>query len=194
MVILLTEYIDRLHCQSRGDGRANVHVAYHDISSLQQLQRTIYSTLRQFHSVLRVTLKDMSTWAVDVAGAQHGQLNAIVPFADYDRRFIAKNLGICPYGKNAVDVDTPVLTGNARDTVVTMQLGELRSHQADELAEWEYHNVTVRKLLKAKHEEYQSLKTDLVEYLAVASASSLAKATAARKLSLFSSNFMGWRV
>ena len=61
-----------------------------------------------FHSILRVTLKDMSTWAVDVAGAQHGQHNAIVPFAEYDRRFIAKNLGIRPYGTNAVDVDTPV--------------------------------------------------------------------------------------
>ena len=46
------------------------------------------------------------------------------------------------------------------------QLEENLSHQFDELAEWEYHHLTVQKLLKAKREEYSLLKTQLVEHLA----------------------------
>ena len=118
------------------------------------------------HHILRVTLKDNSVWAVDVAGAQHSQHNPVVLFANYQQDSIAKILDTRPVGTNARNIQVPVFTRNPGNMILAMQLEENLSHQFDELAEWEYHPLTVQKLLKAKREEYSLLKTQLVEHLA----------------------------
>lgn len=118
------------------------------------------------HHILRVTLKDKSVWAVDVAGAQHAQQNSVVPFTNYARDSIAKILDTRPFGTNARNTHLPVLARNPGNMVLAMQHEENHSHQCDELAEWEHHRVTVPKLLKLKREEYLRLKTELVAHLA----------------------------
>ena len=118
------------------------------------------------HHILRVTLKDRSVWAVDVAGAQHGQHNPIVPFAKYQQDSIAKILDTRPFATNARNIHIPVLARNPDGMILAMQLEENFSHQRDELAEWVYHHVTTPDLLKAKREVYLRLKTQLIEHLA----------------------------
>lgn len=121
------------------------------------------------HHILRVTLKDKSVWAIDVAGAQHAQHNPVVLFANYARDYIAAIVATRPFGTSARNIHDPINTrnpGKLNNIILALQLGENLSHQIDELAEWEHHHVTVPQLLKAKREVYQSLKTKLVEHLA----------------------------
>ena len=121
------------------------------------------------HHILRVTLKDKSVWAVDIAGAQHAQHNPVVPFADYARDSIATILATRPFGTSARNIHDPINTrnpGNPSNLILMLQLSENLGHQIDELAEWEHHHVTVPQLLKAKREAYQSLKAELVQHLA----------------------------
>jgi dGTP triphosphohydrolase len=50
--------------------------------------------------------------------------------------------------------------------MLMLELSQTLEHQIDELTEWVHNNVAVPKLLKAKREAYQSLKTKLVADLA----------------------------
>jgi hypothetical protein len=118
------------------------------------------------HHVLRVTLKDNSTWAVDLAGAQHGQYKPVLPFSDYDKVSIAKILETRPFGASEGQSEIPVNARNPGNMFVALSLIDNTSHQADEFAEWEYHHATVQGLLKAKSDLYQTLKAQLVKHLA----------------------------
>ena len=121
------------------------------------------------HHILRVTLKDGSIWVVDVAGAQHGQHNPVVPFADYERDYIAKILATRAFGTSSRNIHDPVNTrnpGNPGNIMLMLELSQTLEHQIDELTEWEHNHVAVPKLLKTKREAYQSLKTELVAHLA----------------------------
>lgn len=128
------------------------------------------------HHILRVTLKDGSVWAVDVAGAQYGQHSPVVPFAQYARDSIAKILATRPFGTSFRNIHDPVSTrnpGNPGNILLMLQLSQTLEHHIDELAEWEHHHVAIPGLLKAKREAYQSLKTALVAHLATQARESL---------------------
>ena len=118
------------------------------------------------HHVLRVTLKDNSTWAVDLAGAQHGQYKPVLPFSDYDKVSIAKILETRPFGASKGRPDIPVNARNPGNILPAISLTGNMIHQVDELAEWEYHHITVQGLLKAKSDVYHTLKAQLVNHLA----------------------------
>jgi hypothetical protein len=121
------------------------------------------------HHILRITLKDGSIWAVDIAGVQHGQHNPVVLFANYERDYIAKILATRAFGTSSRNIHDPVNTrnpGNPGSIMLMLELSQTLEHQIDELTEWEYQHVAVPKLLKAKREAYQSLKAGLVAYLA----------------------------
>lgn len=118
------------------------------------------------HHILRVTLRDNSTWAVDLAGAQHGQHKPVLPFSDYDEVYIAKILETRPFGASQGRTDIPVNMRNPGNMFLALSLVENTSHQADELFEWEHHHVTVQDLLKAKNDVYLPLKAQLTSHLA----------------------------
>lgn len=119
------------------------------------------------HSVLRVTLKDGSAWVQDLAGAQHGQQKPVMPFADSDRAYIASILSSREFGTSARSVQS-VLKRHPGDLPLEMRWSENQDYQIDELAEWEYHNVAVKELLKAKTDDHQRSKQELIDHLATA--------------------------
>jgi hypothetical protein len=128
------------------------------------------------HHILRVTLKDRSVWALDVAGAQHGQHNPVVPFTRYARDSIAKILATRAFGTSSRNIHDPVNTrnpGNPGNILFMLQLSQTLENQIDELTEWEHQHVAVPELLKVKREAYQSLKTTLVAHLATQARESL---------------------
>lgn len=116
------------------------------------------------HHVLRVTLEDNSTWAVDLAGAHFGQHNSVLPFADYDRACIAEVLDTRPFGTNAKHFDVPILARNPGNTTAVDQLKGYLIHLLDELAEWEHHRVPVQKVLRPFWEADQA---QLAKHLAM---------------------------
>lgn len=120
------------------------------------------------HFVLRITLKDNSVWAVDLAGAQHGQRKPVLPFDDYDRDYIAKILNVRPFGEGAKRPRDFIFRRHPGNEILAMVLTENQDYQIDELAEWEYHNTTVQEVLKAKTDDFQKLKQELVDHLAMA--------------------------
>jgi len=112
------------------------------------------------HVLLCATLADGSTWALDPAGAQHGQYKPVLPFSDYVREYVVSEVARNPHGTAAN------LTHYYGPN--TLQLCENWSYQNDELHAWIYQNGTVENLLKAEPSEYDRLKKLLVSNLAVA--------------------------
>ena len=102
---------------------------------------------------------------MDLAGAQHGQHNPVVPFADYARDNIATILEVRPSGTKSRDAKVPVLIRNPGNSAVAEQLAEILDHTVDELAECEHRHLSVQDLLKAESELFTTLKNDLMRHL-----------------------------
>jgi len=118
-----------------------------------------YSQVPQI--VIRVTLADGSTWAVDAVGAQYGQYKPVPRFSEYKRDYVAGfPFPRMPYGSNA-----SAIRGTRRQCP---QLMAIEDHQVDELHEWIFKNATAKNLLKAKSTEFETLKKSLVAHLTTA--------------------------
>jgi hypothetical protein len=123
------------------------------------------------HHVLRVTLKDASVWVLDLAGAQYGQHKSVIAYPEYKRDCINEVVTSRPFNLHNQFGDyhlqrCPTLGADARDSVLS--LWQNLSYQQDELAEWEFHHIAVNELLKAKTEDYQKLRSELVHHLGTA--------------------------
>lgn len=124
------------------------------------------------HHVLRVTLKDASVWVIDLTGAQYGQHRSVLSFDDYKRDYVAEVVTSRPfYDRRQLYQDYhvqryPMPQGASQDSVLSHWQNLI--YQEDELAEWEFHQIAVNDLLKAKDEEYQKLRSELVNHLATA--------------------------
>lgn len=165
-----TKKIEEVRFQVPG---ARVLVFHHRRPDLSRV------TSNPIHHVLRVTLKDNSVWAIDMAGAQYGQREAVLGFADYSREYVAKMLVSRPFvkhiwphpgyhfGTRPEAMDTGGLEGPSIDGP-WMSSWQNLVYQQDELAEWEFHHVTVGELLKAKAEDHQKLSKMLVDHLRTA--------------------------
>jgi hypothetical protein len=121
------------------------------------------------HHIILVTLKDGSKWAVDLAGAQHGQSKPVLRYAEYKRDYVAKVTGRRPYGTNAMHPEYPICKRNTKTGIIAaIPLLDNMTYQIDELEEWIFHNMAVKKVLEADGTQYQALKKSLVECLATA--------------------------
>jgi len=113
------------------------------------------------HIVLRVTLADGSTWAVDPAGAQYGQCRPVMRFSDYQRDYVGGfPLPSMPHGGTAASIQSY--------RSLSLTLMEIENYQIDQLHEWVFENVAIKQLLKVKQAEFVELKQSLVAYLAAA--------------------------
>lgn len=121
------------------------------------------------HHVLCLTLKDQSTWAVDLAGAQHGQYHPVLSFDDYSRDYVAKILHRQLYGADSERPEKPVCSRHGLDGYdKAVDLAWNTDYQLDELCEWEHHHQPIGAMLKAKEADYQASKMQLVSTLATA--------------------------
>lgn len=127
-------------------------------------------TISNHHHVVRITLKDDTVWAMDLAGAQHGQHKAILPFADYSRDYIAKTTARRRWGTNEKHPERSITERRPVDgKFVSIPIIENLEHQIVELWEWEFHNVKVSELLKVKTlAEYQRLRESLIDRVVTA--------------------------
>ncbi|KAM0724008.1 hypothetical protein Q7P37_000999 [Cladosporium fusiforme] len=117
------------------------------------------------HHLLRVTLRDGSTWAVDLAGPQHGQNNPVMSFKEYKSMYVADVLAVRPYGTSVQNVHYHHQTVNLRDPAgeeFHECLRDSMEYQVDELEEWLFHNVTIDAILDSDAVEFGILKFLLV--------------------------------
>ncbi|KAM0724007.1 hypothetical protein Q7P37_000998 [Cladosporium fusiforme] len=125
------------------------------------------------HSVIRVTLKDGSRWAVDLAGAQYRQNNPVMLFSDYKTQYVDKVFTPRPFGANAIHPERPICkrrpgTG-VEDMLYACVMAENLSYQIDELEEWVFHHGPVSALLNdSSVAGFQKQKDVLVAHLATA--------------------------
>lgn len=150
--------------------KARLLVRHHRYSNLSS------AVTQTSHHVLRVTLRDQSAWAVDIAGAQHGQCRPVLPWDDYRRENVAEVVRRRPF---AFDLDGLATSVDRRhpegidnmpfpdNMPVFLQLNENIDYQASALQEWTS-NHDLGNLLKAKAAEFQSSKSRLVSLLATA--------------------------
>jgi hypothetical protein len=141
---------------------------YHAMSTATAISQNI-------HHIISVTLKDGSVWAVDPAGAQHGQHKAVLPFSEYNRDFVAKVLARRPYGTNEIYPEKFIQERHSEKAffMVTFILNGILEYVADELAEWEFKHVPVETMMKSNDEEYQRLKSLLLKHLTTAACDSV---------------------
>jgi hypothetical protein len=122
------------------------------------------------HVVLRVTLADGSTWAVDPAGAQHDQYKPVMRFSDYSRGFIAQITASRQHDEGLKLSLSPVLFQGRlpEGNFDAWTIWEHWRYQAGELWEWEYKHTPIADIVTAKREEYITLKKSLVAHLTAA--------------------------
>lgn len=122
------------------------------------------------HVVLRVTLTDGSTWAVDPAGAQHGQYKPVMRFSDYKRGYIARTTASKQHDEGPMlSMSADLFQGRLPEG--NWELWKLWEHwryHAFELQEWARKNTPLVDIVKAKRGEYITLKQSLVAHLATA--------------------------
>lgn len=123
---------------------------------------------RSIHHLICVTLKDGTTWAVDPAGAQHGQIQPALPFDKYMHGFVAKVLARRPYGSGKEHLDTFTSERHPREEFIEsafIKLGFIMRHVVDELEEWQFKHASIKDIIKANASDYSSLKAMLVAHL-----------------------------
>lgn len=126
------------------------------------------NTSQNIHHLIRVTLKDGTAWAIDPAGAQYGQLKAILPFFEYDHHYVAKILARRPYGANEKYPEKFIQERHPQDKLLLFRVfaqNRILEYVVDELAEWKFKHVTVETVVKSAEVEYQRLKLMLLEHL-----------------------------
>lgn len=125
---------------------------------------------QNIHHVIYVTLKDGTAWAVDPAGAQHGQNKPVVPFDEYNRDFVAKILARRPHGDSKVESERFTIERHPRDTwnIVALQMYSNLEHVEDEVEEWQLTHTSIENIIKTNSSDYQRLKSMLVDHLATA--------------------------
>ncbi|KAM0724006.1 hypothetical protein Q7P37_000997 [Cladosporium fusiforme] len=145
------------------------------------------STTPEFHSlhhIVRATLKDGSVWAIDIAGAQHRQNMAVLPFTEYENNYIEEVLACRPFVARTETGMEPLLERNrsasgpgygpeyqisiqaARDIY---QVLDNLNYQENELENWVLHNSTVETLLATTNAAvYRKQRDALLSTLATA--------------------------
>ena len=123
------------------------------------------------HHIICVTLKDGTAWAVDPAGAQHGQKHPVLPFDEYKRDFVAKVLVRRPYGENKLHLEKFTTERHPREEwyeSIAVKLGFVLEYVVDELEEWKVKHAKIEDIIKANADDYKRLKATLVTHLATA--------------------------
>lgn len=121
------------------------------------------------HHILCITLKDQSTWAFDIAGAQHYQYHAVLSFDDYSRDYVRKVLQRQPYVTGSRRPEKPARNRHPLDEYDKEgDLSGNTDHQQDKLCQWEYLHQPLRTMLKAEKADYEASNMQHVNILATA--------------------------
>jgi hypothetical protein len=126
---------------------------------------------QNIHHILCVTLKDSTACAVDPAGAQHRQLQPVLPFDKYKHEFVAKVLARRPYGNSKVHLDHFTTERHPHQEwyeATDVKLGFIMEYVVDELEEWQFKHGSVKDIIRAKASNYTHLKASLISTLVTA--------------------------
>jgi hypothetical protein len=113
------------------------------------------------HKIMKVTLSDGNEYALDLAGAQYGQLRPAMPLPTYERDYADEwNTVWQNFMSKAVSID---LGGGPRVSSIGQSV---IAHLAVKTAEWEKnHKMTVAALLNEKQPVFETKKDALVQKL-----------------------------
>lgn len=149
--------------------KLTVRISDEQVSMYRHIGRGREGTCVNTHHILCITLKDQSTWAFGIAGAQHYQYHAVLSFDDYSRDYVRKVLQRQPYVTGSRRPEKPARNGHPLDEYD--KEGDLSGdtdHQQDKLCQWEYLHQPLRTMLKAKKADYEASNMQHVNILATA--------------------------
>ena len=128
-------------------------------------------TLQSVHHVICVTLKDGTSWAIDPAGNQHGQTKPFLPFAEYQRDYVAAILARHPYGARRPCPEKLSVERHSdkfHNHLFAYKMSENASYVIEELEEWQVKHGSIKSIIEANLSDYERLKNMLVNHLASA--------------------------
>lgn len=128
------------------------------------------------HEVVSLTAKDDETYILDIAGAQHGQYRAIVPFDEYMASHASELTEVHPHGHQAASCQAYLAgkqehnwmpdnyVGPPVDDRVWEVADEMRKRMLLVVREWEIERGTsVRELLKLDQKRFVARKKSLLK-------------------------------
>ncbi|KAK4549521.1 hypothetical protein LTR36_006518 [Oleoguttula mirabilis] len=113
-----------------------------------------------FHEVIKVALSDSAAYALDLAGAQYGQLKSVIPFEDYARDYVTVVCSEFDHGWHANDF-RELLMGKhdlpaGYDVRIPLIAKEVTQALNYAVQDWEEENETVSHMLDQKQPVFAS--------------------------------------
>ena len=132
-----------------------------DIDTRAPIDNTKYG-----HEVIQVTLKNGENYALDIAGAQYGQFNTVIPWDVYVRSHVKNVLRHNYFGSTRDRLTSPLYCNGSTDIQLKKNFNKLLSESMDaKVKEWQYSRITLPAMLRLPEEVHLQKRGDLFAFL-----------------------------
>ena len=114
------------------------------------------------HTVIRITTGSGGTYALDMAGAQYGWHEAIIPWELYSASRIREIKGVVPFGETRVFCKKRAKDMGERQEWIHSIKGCFAQHVDGAVAWWQRDNISSNELLRLPEDEFQKRKASLL--------------------------------
>lgn len=118
------------------------------------------------HEIIQVTLKSGEKYALDIAGAQYGQFNAVIPWDLYVRFHVKNVLRRHDFGSTHRRMTSPMYCDGNTDIQLKKNFNKLLSESMNaKIKEWQYSGVTLPAMLRPPEQVHLQKRGDLFAFL-----------------------------
>ena len=118
------------------------------------------------HEVIQVTLESGERYALDIAGAQYGQFNTVIPWDIYVRNHVKNVLRRHDFGSTHARMTSPIYCDGSTDIQLKKNFNKLLSESLNvNIKEWQYSGITLPAVLRLPEQAHLQERDDLFAFL-----------------------------
>lgn len=118
------------------------------------------------HEVIQVTLKNNDKYALDIAGAQYGQFNIVIPWDVYVQSYVEDVLRYNDFGATHERITSPIYCNGNTDIQLKKNFKKLLSESMDDnIKEWQEANITLPAMLKLAEQAHFQKRNEFYAFL-----------------------------
>ena len=118
------------------------------------------------HEVLRITLNNSEKYALDIAGAQYGQLTPIMPWDIYAQSHVEDLVRSLDFGSTRERMTSSMYCNGSTDIHLQKNFNKLLSESMDAMIkEWQDSNITLPAMLKLSEQAHLQKRSEFFKFL-----------------------------